>query len=134
MHVTWRAIIVHKSQNSEGSISYRQLEMIHLSQSVCSSQLVCRQSRLSLTLFCSCSSLIVQTQFVHSVLRLLSLRLSLLVTHTHFLTFTGGQQIRPSYQQISSEQNEVGLETHVPASDGFVTGVKVWHTKPRPAH
>lgn len=59
---------------------------------------------------------------------------SLCYSHTHFLTFTVGQQIHPSYQQIGPEQNEVGPEMRVPASDGFVTEVKVSHTNPPPAH
>lgn len=106
------AAIVHPSDNPAGATSSRPLKMTHLCHSVCSSQLLCTQSRLSLPLFSSCSSLIVQKQFLHSARRLLSLWLSLFLWHTrtHFLTFTVGQQIHPSYQQISPELNEAGLE------------------------
>lgn len=94
---------------------------------VWSSHTCCRQSRLSLPLFCSCSSLIVQKQFLHSAFGLLSLRLSLFHAHAHFLTFIVGQQIHPSYQQISLQQKEVGVEMHVPATDDFITEAKVSH-------
>lgn len=98
--------------------------------SVWSCQLFCTQSRLSLPPFCSCPSLIVRKQFLHSALPSPFLSGPLCYRHTHFLTFTVGQQIHPSYQQISPEPNEAGLEMHVPGSDGFVTEVKVPHAKP----
>lgn len=89
------------------------------------------QSSLSVPLFCCISSLIVQQQFLHSAL--LSLCYSHMHTHTHFLTLALGQQIRPSYQQFSREQNAAESEMHVPASSHSATEVKVSHMKPRPA-
>lgn len=125
-YLDYNVITVHVSQNPAGATFYRQLETTHLSHSVWSSQLFRRQSRLSLPLFCSVPaplSLYGNSSFIQPSISFLSD--SLLLSHTRFLIFTVGQQIHPSYQHISPEENEVGLEMHVPASDDFLTEVKV---------
>lgn len=87
----------------------------------------------------SSSSPIVRTQFLYSPPRSLSLRLSLLISlsRTHSLTSSQLLDVNKSTLLISkfgAEQNEVGSETRVPASNVFSNRGQSLSTSTASAH